>query len=128
MLPEKLSPLLERVVAHNLHVLPHPRHVLRACAEQLNETSLEKFIAAQNQRLTNPATDDGFFELLPREVLLNIFSYLDVVSLVRVSAVCSSFRHVVRDTWLYTHVDLRQVFHCVSSDTLRCRVQSLDTY
>merc|ERR1712130_720527 len=84
MLPEKLSPLLAKIV----------------------------------QRKLSPVRDDGCFDLLPREVILQIFSYLDIASLVRVSEVCSTFKELGRDPFLFSVVDLRQVFHCSSSSTL----------
>ena len=116
--PAPRSPLLSAIIKRKLHVVPHPRRVLQACAEQLNRPSLENFTRQMKQRETSPETHDGCFELLPREVIIKIFSYLDLISLVRVSAVCRSLRLVARDPWLYTCVDLRQAFFCVSDATL----------
>ena len=118
MLPDTLSPILSSIVSHKLHVVPHPRRVLQACQDQLNPTALSRFIKEQEMQMVCSDRDDGYFELLPREVISKIFSYLDLTSLVRVSAVCSKLRHVSFDPWLWTHVDLRQVFHCVTSGTL----------
>ena len=112
------SPLLSRLVARRLHVLPHPRRVVAACADQLSPAPLARFVREMEQRARDPARDDGYFELLPREVILNIFSYLDLGSLVRAARVCSTWRHVARDLWLYTRVDLRQLFHCVTTTAL----------
>jgi len=118
MLPEKLSPLLAKIVQRKLHILPHPRRVVQECADQLNRHALNKFIRDTIQRERSPVRDDGYFDLLPREVILHIFSYLDITSLVRVSEVCSTFKELGRDPFLFSVVDLRQVFHCSSSSTL----------
>jgi hypothetical protein len=48
-----------------------------------------------------------------------VFSYLDLVSLARVSATCSRLYEVAQDPFLYTLVDLRQIFYTTSSATLK---------
>lgn len=116
--PAPLSSLLSTIVKRKLHVVPHPRRVIQSCVEQLNKRSMDNFIRQINQRETSPESGDGLFESLPREVIIKIFSYLDLISLVRVSAVCRMLRQVSRDPWLFTCVDLRQAFFCVSNQTL----------
>lgn len=118
MLPEHMSPLLSKIVKRKLHVLPHPRRVLQECTDQLSRPALNKFIRETIQREKSPVKDNGFFDLLPREVILHIFTYLDLTSLVRMSAVCTIFRELARDPFLFNVADLRQIFHCCSSSTL----------
>ena len=109
---------LSKIVQKNLHIVPHPRRVAQECANQLNPYSLNKFIRDTIQRERSPLRDNGHFDLLPREVILNIFSYLDISSLIRLSEVCSIFRDLARDPFLFSVMDLRQVFHCCSSASL----------
>ena len=118
MLPPRLSPLMSRIVSRGLHVVPPARRVLQACTDQLSQAALQRFIKEQRQRELSPVKDNGYFDLLPREVIVHILSYLDLSSLVRVSALSSTFRWLSHDPWLYTRLDLRQVFHCTSSDSL----------
>ena len=75
-----------------------------------------------------PASDDGFFSLLPRcpsskfdqvdlknarilprEILLSILALLDVPSMVAISQCSTGFRDLTKDPFLYATVDLRQV-------------------
>ena len=84
----------------------------QACGDQLSPASLETFIRQMELREKSPESHDGCFEMLPREVIIKIFSFLDLISLVRVSAVCRSLRHVSRDPWLYTCVDIKQLWQC----------------
>jgi len=113
-----LSPLLFQLVARRLHVLPSPTAILRACAEQLEPRALARFVREQAERETGTGRTAGCWDLLPRELVLAIFSYLDLASLVRTAQVCSAFHQLARDPSLYRMVDLRQVFHCVSSSSL----------
>ena len=132
MLPKVMPPILSKIVQRKLHILPHPRRVVQECAEQLNRHALNKFIRDHIQRERSPVRDNGCFDLLPREVILDIFSYLDISSLIRVSEVCSTFRDLARDPFLFSVLDLRQVFHCCSSATLAwllplsCKLTKLD--
>ena len=118
MLPQTLSPLMTNIVSRKLHVLPRPRQCVAACADQLNPSALERFVREQERRMWCPERNNGHFDMLPREVILKIFSFLDTVSLVQVSATCTLLREVSRDPWLYSCADLRQVFHCATNDTL----------
>ena len=118
LLPGRLSALMSRIVSRKLHVVPPPSQVLQACTEQLSPPALEIFLAEQRQREVRPVKDNGYFDLLPREVITQIFSYLDLASLVQVSAVSSTFQAVSQDAWLYSRLDLRQVFHCSRPATL----------
>ena len=68
---------------------------------------VQRFVKEQRQRELSPVKDNGYFDLLPREVIVHILSYLDLSSLVRVSAVSSTFRWLSHDPWLYTRLDLR---------------------
>jgi len=118
MLPDVMSPILAKIVKRKLHIVPHPRRAVQECADQLNRRALNQFIRDTIQRERSPIRDNGYFDLLPREVILDIFSYLDISSLLRVSEVCHIFRDLSRDPFLFSEVDLRQVFHCCSSATL----------
>ena len=127
MLPKNLDqyPVLSKIVSMKLHILPHTRQCINACVEQLSPPSLKMFTAQQlNQR--QPIKDNGFFDSLPREVILKIFSFLDIESLVQVSATSSLLRDVSRDPWLYSNIDLRQIFHCVNNHTLAWLIQLVD--
>ena len=48
-----------------------------------------------------------------------MLSYLDLVSLARVGATCSRLHQLAEDPFLYTVVDLSQIFYTASSATLR---------
>ena len=118
LLPARLSPLMSRLVSRGLHVLPPVGRVVQACRDQLSRPALDRFIMEQRQRELGPVKNNGYFDLLPREVIVKILSYLDLSSLVQVSALSSTFRWLSYDPWLYIKLDLRQVFHCTSSASL----------
>jgi hypothetical protein len=48
-----------------------------------------------------------------------VLSELDLVSLARVGATCTRLYQLAQDPFLYTVLDLRQIFHTASSATLK---------
>lgn len=66
------------------------------------------------------------------EILLKIFSYLDLVSLFRVSQTCRKLHEVAKDPLLYTEINLKPYWHLVNSSVMgslktRCKyVKKLD--
>jgi len=121
MLPSKpLPPILGRVVSSGLHVLPASTdEILEACTDQLSRPAVNLYIRQLRARERSPpAPDDGFFSLLPREILLSILALLDVPSMVAISQCSTGFRDLTKDPFLYATVDLRQVWYCCSSGTL----------
>jgi len=120
LLPTTLSPILNTIVKRKLHILSQePGAVLRACEKQLSRPALNKFIRDTIRRERSPPIpDNGLFEQLPKELVLSILSYLDLGSLSRVARVCTTWRDLVKDPFLYQIVDLRQMFHLTTSLTL----------
>lgn len=53
------------------------------------------------------------------EVLLKICSFLDLISLFRVSQTCKKLHEVARDSLLYTEVNLKPYWHLANSSLLR---------
>jgi F-box-like len=120
LLPERRGPILDLLVRRRMHVLPKVPDVVSACVKQLSRTALADFAAAQAAReLRPPDSDLGTLEVLPREILVKVLSYLDLVSLAHVGATCSRLYQLAQDPFLYTVVDLRQIFFTASSATLR---------
>jgi len=64
------------------------------------------------------STDNGFFSLLPYEILLKVLAYLDPVALARCAAVCKLFRDTVADQQLYTTLCLKCFFHLANDQCL----------
>ena len=133
-LPDNRGPILDKIVKSGLLFLPaDPAKIIESCLEQLSPAALKKFVRQQNL-LENapPMKDNGFFDLLPHEILLKIFTYLDLSSLISCSAVSSLFKSLSSDPLLYLSLDLRPLFHCLSSPGLswlqaRCsRLAQLD--
>lgn len=58
------------------------------------------------------------FLSLPGEVILYIFSLMDLISLGRCAQVCTLFREATKDPMLYTRVCLKPLFHLVNSQCL----------
>ena len=119
--PLPLPPLLARVVASGLHVLPSdPQALLAACSHQLSRPEVNRYIRRLRARerglrllpddSTRPLVpEDGAFGLLPRELVLSILTLLDLSSLVMVSSCSTTLRQLCMDPMLYSTVDLRQV-------------------
>ncbi|XP_065339884.1 F-box/LRR-repeat protein 4 [Cloeon dipterum] len=72
------------------------------------------------------------FETLPYEVVIKIFSYLDLKSLCRCCIVSKRFESVAKDLTLYSAVNLKSHWNLVNESALRClalrctRLQALD--
>lgn len=60
-------------------------------------------------------SSNGFFETLPKEVIIHIFQYLDLLSLSNVCQVSKLFQLVGSDPQLYTRLYLKPIFHLVSN-------------
>ena len=67
----------------------------------------------------NRTSDNGCFDLLPKELKLHIFSFLDFYSLVQCSQVSRLFRETAADPTLYTRVNLKPLFHLACNQTLK---------
>jgi len=128
------GPIMDKIVKRGLHILPcDSEKVVEACQSQLEKETLLRFVTKQIDKHVNPPKkNNGYFDLLPDEIILKIFQFLDLVSLVSCSAVSTLFRDVSNDPVLYTVIDLRSIFYCISSSGLswllqRCsRLSKLD--
>ena len=52
-------------------------------------------------------TDNGYWDLVPSEAMLQIFHYLDFHSLIRCGQVSRLFRQVSQDPLLYMRLELK---------------------
>ena len=102
-LPVNRGPILDKIVKSGLLLLPaDPAKIIESCLEQLNPAALNKFVRQQNLLENSPPVkDNGCFDLLPHEILLKIFTYLDLSSLIACSAVSSLFKSLSSDPLLY---------------------------
>jgi len=64
-------------------------------------------------------SDDGYFNSLPREIILFILSHLDFRSLIQCCQVSKSFRDIASDPLLYSRLELKHLWHKVSNATLK---------
>jgi len=64
-------------------------------------------------------SDNGCFDLIPREAVLYIFQHLDFHSLVRCSQVSRLFRQITGDPLLYVTLKLDNLFHLVNNQTVK---------
>ncbi|XP_054288898.1 F-box/LRR-repeat protein 4 [Macrosteles quadrilineatus] len=62
--------------------------------------------------------NSGPFGCLPDETTLHVFGYLDLPSLCQCAKVNRHFHSLATDSLLYTQVNLRPYWHCVTDDTL----------
>ncbi|XP_023324560.1 F-box/LRR-repeat protein 4 [Eurytemora carolleeae] len=120
MLPENMGEIMKTIVKRKLHILPQDTDkIIYNCATMLNKRSLQAFQSRLEERERNPGDSNlGLFDRLPREIMLHILSYLDLITLVQISGVSTLFREFVSDPYLYTSLDLKDIFYCASSQTL----------
>ncbi|XP_055371281.1 F-box/LRR-repeat protein 4 [Condylostylus longicornis] len=82
---------------------------------------LEKFIK-ESELMPDEYDKDNKTQLglkdMPFEILIKIFSYLDLVSLFRVGKVCKMLYEVSRDPLLYSEINLKPYWHLASSELL----------
>ena len=65
-------------------------------------------------------SDDGYFNSLPREIILFILSHLDFRSLIQCCQVSKNFRDIASDPLLYIRLELKySLWHKVSNATLK---------
>lgn len=96
--PSTIGPILKLVLDRQLHL-----DVLTFVPKKPSLTS----------------SDNGYFDILPREAVLHIFCHLDFHSLVQCSQVSRLFRQITYDPLLYVRLDLKMLFHLVTSLTLK---------
>ncbi|KAL1137854.1 hypothetical protein AAG570_009550 [Ranatra chinensis] len=93
-------------------------------------SALLEDINLEMETLSAPVS--GLFSKLPDETILAVFKYLDLISLCKCSMVNKHFNRLATDTMLYTQINLKPYWYCVSSYTLksleiRCQyLQKLD--
>ncbi len=100
--------LLSKVIRENL-----------SCENIFNILSVSLYSIGQSilhQPRNEP--DNCHFDLLPREVILKIFSYLDLVTLCRCCQVSSLFHDIGQDPSLYSTLSMRSLFSLVSDEML----------
>ena len=79
------------------------------------DQSVEDHKASHRTKLS----DDGYFNALPREIILFILSHLDFRSLIQCCQVSKNFRTIASDPLLYKKLKLKPLFHLVSNATLK---------
>eukprot|EP00088_Acartia_fossae_P021172 TRINITY_DN22663_c0_g1_i11.p1 TRINITY_DN22663_c0_g1~~TRINITY_DN22663_c0_g1_i11.p1 ORF type:complete len:601 (-),score=50.87 TRINITY_DN22663_c0_g1_i11:588-2390(-) len=120
MLPPSPGPLLQKIIDRKLHILPADGEQLEDNIKLLSRHSIREFTKACREReVSPPGSDLGDFEFVPEEIVLKILGYLDLKSLVRLSAVSTKFHTFAQDSFLYGRIDLRDIFYCVSSATMQ---------
>jgi len=120
MLPAKPGNLLKQIIDRKLHILPSDGAQLEQNVKLLSRHAIREFTKERTRRESSPNESClGYFEGVPEEIIIKILGYLDIQSLVRLSAVCSNFNMFTSDSFLYSRLDLRDVFHCVSNSTLK---------
>ncbi|XP_071506910.1 F-box/LRR-repeat protein 4-like [Diadema antillarum] len=79
-----------------------------------------------------PTTDNGFFDMLPGELIQLIFTYLSLIDKCHIATTCMLFRRHCYDQLLYMELNLQPYWHLISNNTLsglrgRCsQLQKLD--
>jgi len=120
MLPSKPGNILKQIIDRNLHILPADGVQLELNDKLLSRQSLKEFSKSMVDRERSPPFSDlGDFEGVPEEIILKILGYLDLRSLVSLSAVSTKFHTFSADSFLYSRIDLRDIFYCVSTATLQ---------
>lgn len=120
MLPSKPGKLLKQIIDRNLHILPSDGVQLEDNVKLLSKQSIREFRTSQIDRERSPPLSDlGDFERVPDEIILYILGYLDLRSLVNVSAVSTKFHQFSTDSFLYSRLDLRAIFFCISTETFK---------
>lgn len=100
---------------------------IQSCSMTVQPQSSAKDIT-HNEEPTN----GGYFQKLPGEILFFILSYLDQVSLGRLSQTCRYLKERTYDSFLWTELNLKPYWHQVNNSTLihmtnRCSMlQKLD--
>jgi len=133
MVPAKPGNLLKQIIERKLHILPSDGAQLEENIKLLSRHAIKEFTRERAKREVSPNESFlGYFDQVPEEIIIKILGYLDIQSLVQVSAVCSKFNMFTSDSFLYSRLDLRDVFYCVSNSALkwlesRClNIQELD--
>jgi len=119
LLPDKMGKIMQSIVDRRLHILPqNTTEILENCHKQLHPAAMKQFTQKLSQREKSAESHLGYFCVLPYEILMSIFGYLDLRSLVQISAVSKQFRELSYDPYLYRTVDLRDIFNLTSDKTL----------
>jgi hypothetical protein len=74
--------------------------------EPFHEDKGKQLQDERRSNLSDVAPDSGFtFNILPNEVLDNIFGFLSFVNLCKIGQVCKRFQSIVRNVWSHTRVE-----------------------
>lgn len=111
---EQRGPILTEVVRRNLYVYNQP------IVEQIPLLEVE-YLPLDEAAVANEDrhSDNGHFDILPREVVLHIFQFLNFYTLVQCCQVSKLFRQVACDPLLYVRLHLKPLFYCVTNDTFK---------
>lgn len=118
--------LTSQILQHNIHNIPPqidiPNSIVNFLEEELPQLLKETGEAGQVLITSNkvtPSTGAESFDCLPDETVLKIFGYLSLLSLCRCAQVNRRFHDLATDSQLYTELNLKVYWYCVTATALR---------
>ncbi|PNF13730.1 F-box/LRR-repeat protein 4 [Cryptotermes secundus] len=118
--------LTSQILQHNIHNIPPqidiPNSIVNFLEEELPQ--LLKGTGEVGQVLSTfnkvtLSTGAESFDILPDETVLKIFGYLSLLSLCRCAQVSRRFHDLATDSQLYTELNLKVYWYCVTATALR---------
>ncbi|XP_049860890.1 F-box/LRR-repeat protein 4 isoform X1 [Schistocerca gregaria] len=136
---KQVSRLLSQIKELNIHNIPNQTNIPNNITQFLSEDYRRiVYRTTRTRPLPEPPKDspapvsDVTIEALPDETVLKILGYLDLKSLRKCSLVNKHFYALATDSLLYTELNLKEYWYCVTRQTLnnlalRCQhLQKLD--
>ena len=116
--------IMERVANDGLTAVVDQKSLLKTLSTNLVQIG-SNLLTSQNPQPDEEDEQSDFeefgedgFQALPREVILHILSFLDLISLCRCAQVCRLFYESSQDPRLYNRLCLKSLFHLVNSQCL----------